>query len=241
MRYLFSKPDFRNLKGNIAERLVENYIEKNVIPTLRKNWDEVIFTPLTRFGDEIEENKHRPSYMKIFWRHEEKFFTMNNLMPTQDMLNKFRKLTKSLENVPDGFIIKVKKTGEFKRLSEALEELNLSNESWSEGSYTFNYGERNHNELLPLVDGDIEVIEVKCDKSIIPPHQKKSYGNALREGYLIRFFHVDMSNFTKNEFEIEEKPITNPDELATFPVKPKRQSLGMHYSSARQGLKKYVK
>lgn len=225
LRYSFSKPDFRNLKGSIAERLVKDYIEEIVIPTLRKNWDEVIFTPHAWFGDEIEQNKHKTSYAKIFWRHEEKFFIMNNSMPTSDMLDKFKKLTRLLENVPDGFIVKVKKTGEFKHLSEALEELNLAKASWSEGSYNFNYDERNLDALLPLVYGDIEVVEVKSDKSTIPPHQKKSYGNVLREGYSIRFFHVDMSDLNKNEFEIEERIIASPDEIVTFPTKSKNKEL----------------
>ena len=220
MKYSFNKADFRNLKGKIAERLVNCYIEENVIPLLQKSWDKVIFTPHAWFGDEVEENKHRPDYIKIFWRREEKFFIKNKLFPTQALMVKFKKLTKTLQNVPDGFLFKLKPTGEHKRLKKALEELQVSS-SWEEGDYTFNYQEQNGDELLPIVDGDIEVIEIKSDKSNVPPHQQQSYRNIVKEGYIVRFFHVDESLFIKNEFEIEEKLITEPNQIITFPIKPK--------------------
>lgn len=208
------------LKGKIAERLVNCYIEENVIPLLQKSWDKVIFTPHAWFGDEIEENKHRPDYMKIFWRREEKFFIKNKLFPTQVLMLKFKKLTKTLQNVPDGFLFKLKTTGEFKRLKEALKELHVAS-SWGEGDYTFNLQEENSDELLPMVDGDIEVIEIKSDKSIVPPSQQQSYRNVVEEKFIVRFFHVDESLFINNEFEIEEKLITEPNQITTFPIKPR--------------------
>jgi hypothetical protein len=220
LKYSFNKVEFRNLKGKIAEGLVNCYIEENVIPLLQKSWDKVIFTPQAWFGDEVEENKHRPDYMKIFWRHEEKFFIKNKLFPTQSLMVKFKKLTKTLQNVPDGFLFKLKFTGEHKRLNEALKQLQVLS-SWEEGDHAFNYHEQNGDELLPTVDGDIEVIEIKADKSNVPSHQQQSYKNIVKEGYTIRFFHVDESLFNNNEFEIEEKLITEPNQIVTFPIKPK--------------------
>jgi hypothetical protein len=167
----------------------------------------------------MEENKHRPDYMKIFWRREEKFFIKNKLFPTQGLMVKFKKLTKTLQNVPDGFLFKLKFTGEHKRLKEALKELQVQS-SWEEGD-TFNYQEQNGDELLSTVDGDIEVIEIKSDKSNVPSHQQQSYKNIVKEGYMVRFFHVDESLFINNEFEIEEKLITEPNQIVTFPIKPK--------------------
>jgi len=221
LNHSFSKPDFRNLKGQIAEKLVKSYIEHVLIPALQKEWDIVIFTPHAWFGDEVEENKNRPEYLRIFWQHEEKFFIANKLFPTQVFLNRFKRLTKLLENVPDGFIIKMKNTGKFKCLKEALNEFNLSY-GWEDNGYAFNQSEHKDNELLTIVEGDIEIVEVKCDKSNIPPHQKKSYRNVITGGYALRFLHVDLCLFTRNEFEIDEKLITDPDDVITFPIKTKQ-------------------
>ena len=221
MKYSFNRPDFRNLKGEIAERLVNCYIRENVIPLLQKSWDKVIFTPQAWFGDEVEQNKNKPDYMKIFWRHEEHFFIKNKLFPSQALMVKFKKLTKTLQNAPDGFLFKLKLTGEHKRLEEALQELQVSSFRWTDHGYTFDYQEQNGDELLPIVDGHIEVIEIKSDKSNLPSHQRASYRNIVKEGYILRFFHVDESLFINNEFEIEEKLITEPNQIVTFPIKPR--------------------
>jgi hypothetical protein len=224
IKYSFNRKEMNNWKARITERLIHCYIDDVLIPMLRKQgWDNAIFSPHAWFGDEVEENKHRPDYMKIFWRHEEKFFIKNRLFPTQDLMVKFKRLTKTLQNVPDGFLFKLKTTGELKRLNEALKELQVS-PSWSEGDYTFNYQEQNGDKLLPIVDGEIEVVEIKSDKATLPSHQKRSYGNILREGYVLRFFHVNIVSFEKNEFEIEERLLTVPKELKTFSLKKQKFS-----------------
>lgn len=221
LKYSFQSKTFVNLKGEIAERLVRCYINDVLIPALHKTgWEKVVFTPFTWFGDETEINENRPPYARIFWRHEEKFFTRINVFPTQDFLSKFKCLTKLLKNLPDGFLVKMKRTGNFKPLGEALEELKIDR-SWSEEDYEFNPDEHNEKESLPIVDGEIEVVEVKSGRSNLPPHQKRSYGNFLEKGYVLRFFHVNIISFKRNEFEIEQKLIKSSDELKSYPIKPR--------------------
>jgi hypothetical protein len=221
MKYSFNRSDFRNLIGSVGERLVQRYIEESIIPTLLQNWDAAIFTSAW-FGDDIEANKNVPSCERIYWRREEKFFISHGFCPTRKFLEKFRLLTKLLENSPDGFLVMIKKTNTFKTLKDALEELQLSKTiQWSYGSNTFDRSKHNDNERLAVVDGEIEVVEVKSGKSNLPTHQQKSYRSILKEGFQLRFFHVDVSSMAKNEFEIQEKLLTKPDEISTFPLMQK--------------------
>jgi len=202
-----------NWQAHVTERLVSNYIEDVIIPALKhQGWNEVIFTPHAWFRCE-----------ESFWtlELEQKFFIENGLYPTKELLETFKKLTRLLENTPDGFLVKLRKTERTKPLKEALKEFSLENygewskefSEWSNGKYRFIRSEHDENEQLPIVNGEIEVIEVKSGNAILSPNQKRSYGKILQEGFILRFFHVNMISFEKNEFEIEEKLITNLNEL----------------------------
>jgi hypothetical protein len=121
----------------------------------------------------------------------------------------------------------IKKNNKFKTLKDALEELQLSKTvRWTDEGYTFDRSEHKDNERLPMVNGEIEVVEVKSGKSNLPPHQQKSYRSILKEGFRLRFFHVDISSMAKNEFEIQEKLLTRPDEISTFPLMNKTRRKG---------------
>lgn len=215
IEYSFNRKEMNNWKGRITERLIRCYIDDVLIPTLRKQgWDDAIFAPQ---GDSMSEGSEMWSEMEV------RFLVANGLFPTRRFLTSFKKLTNLLENLPDGFLIKIKKTGITKPLKEAIKEFKL--DGWSyhneKGEPIFDYSRFDKNEILPVVDGEIEVVEVKSDKATLPARQKRSYGNILREGYVLRFFHVNIVSFEKNEFEIEEKLLTSPNELKTFPIKGK--------------------
>ncbi len=209
MKYSFSPKKLNNLKGHISERLIQDYINKNIIPKLKKDgWDIIIYTTNTWFSVPESEN-FNPSFI-----NERMFFISNRLFPTKKFLNKFKKLTRLLENIPDGFLIKMKKTGNNISMKKAINELNLNSISfWNGLGGNFSSKELDENEQLPIIDGEIEIIEVKSDKSFLASNQKKSYSNTLKAGYHLRYFHVDFISFKNNCFEIKEKIIREPVEL----------------------------
>lgn len=224
VKYAFHTTELNNFKARLTERLVKRYIEKVLIPALREEgWDQIIFTPHAWFGDEIEQNKNRPKHMQIFWNLEKKFFIANGLYPTEELLKSFKKLTKLLENTPDGFLVKLRKTEQTKRLKEALEEFGLQGGGWSVGEYSYFPSEHDSNEQLPIVEGEIEIVEIKTGKAIIPSHQMISYRKVLEERYALRFFHVNIISFEKNEFEIEEKLVTTPEELEAVQLQERKR------------------
>jgi hypothetical protein len=87
--------------------------------------------------------------------------------------------------------------------------------------------EHDDNEQLPIVEGEIEIVEIKTGKAIIPSQQMISYRKVLEERYFLRFFHVNIISFEKNEFEIEEKLVTTPEELETVQKKERKRSQRM--------------
>ena len=219
MKYALSTTDMNKIKARITEQLVKRYIEKVLTPALREQgWSQVIFEPRTWFDDKYD-------LLGLDWKLEQRFFIDNGLYPTEEFLAAFKKLTKVLENLPDGFLIKLRKTKRTKLLKEALAEFGLEKDNWRIHSFQpIKRSEYADNEELPIVEGEIEIVEVKTGKAILPSNQMISYGKALQEKYVLRFFHVNIISFEKNIFEIEEKLVTNTEELETVQKNERKRS-----------------
>ena len=210
MKYCLPKRELNGWKGGLAERVVQLYIRDELIPRLKsQGWDEVIFSKETWFDE-----------LMPLGKPEERFFISNGLFPKEQFLLSFQRLTKQLlSNAPDGFLVKMKKTDEVKPLRYALKEFGLEGTSWNWGSCSFEPSQHNKKEKLPMVSGEIEIVEVKYGKSILPPEQKRSYTNVVSGGHRIRFFNVIMRSLDRNDFELAEKVIANPRDLKTFPTR----------------------
>jgi len=167
VKYSFVWTELNNFKARLTERLVRQYCRKVLVPALREQgWDQVIFTPYAWFGDDVEENKGRPKALQIFWHNEEKILIEKGFYPSKNFLKIFKELTSLLENTPDGFLIKLKKTELAKPLKEALKEIGSENcERWRVSEDGFNMSEHDDNEQLEVVEGEIEVVEVKTGKA----------------------------------------------------------------------------
>jgi hypothetical protein len=220
MKYSLHWTEINRFKGKITEMLVRPYIEKVLVNALREEvWDQIIFISNAWVGDKIEQNKNRPQHRQIFWNPELKFLIANGFYPTEELLASFKKLTKLLKNIPDGFLVKLRKTEQTKRLREALVEGGLRGGVWRVGEFIFSHSEHDGSEQLSIVKGEIEVVEVKTGKAIVPSHQMINYREILDEKYALRFFHVNIISFEKNEFEIEEKLVTTSEELEAVQLK----------------------
>jgi hypothetical protein len=223
MKYSLHWTDINRFKGKITEMLVRRYIEKVLVNALREEgWDQIIFTQNAWIGDEIEQNKNRPPHMQIFSNLELKFFILNGLYPTKELLESFKKLT-ILKNTPDGFLAKLRKTEHTKLLKEALKEIGSHGGSWSVGEYSYFPSEHDGNEQLLIVEGEIEVVEVKTGNAILHSTQMTNYRKTLEKGCFLRFFHVNIISFEKNEFEIEEKLVTTPEELESVQLQERKR------------------
>jgi len=136
-------------------------------------------------------------------------FLRRGVFPSLELFEKFIRLIALLENAPDGFILKLNKTG-----------VNLSSYNAIKIFSRWNWEEifedlelETSPKETPVVSGEIEIIEIKADRAFIMPHQAESYKKVIAEGYPLRYFHVTFISFEKNEFEIDEKLVKKASEL----------------------------
>lgn len=214
IKYSFPRPNFVFWKGFIAEKLVENYFGRVLGPKLKEEgWDFVIFVL-------SGETYISPLEIPII-------FLYNNMLPTPTLLRKFKDLKSDL-GTPDGFLLKLRNTGKSMPLKVAIDEIGAENYSFGsiyrsyptfreidlrllkergyviEKWFSFDVKDHNENELLPIVDGEVEVVEIKSGKSRLTLDQEWTYRNVLDKGYTIHLFKVKIISFEKNQFEIEE-------------------------------------
>jgi len=113
-----------------------------------------------------------------------------------------------LEVRTDGFLFKLKRTGKTKPREEIISEL---------GEYVCPEGMSELPKAVPIVEGEIEIIEVKSGKAYIPPYQQDNYRKVVENGFFFRFFRVNIISFERNQFDIEEKLLRRSTELRGFP------------------------
>ena len=121
MKYSFKQQDLNNWKGRITESLTRFYIRDVLAPKLeQEGWDKVLFLqsiPLripARPLEELSTGKqglYHDKYKDIKIR-----LLSEDIYPTQEFLEKCDKINSLLEHSPDGFLLKLKKTGEKKQM-----------------------------------------------------------------------------------------------------------------------------
>lgn len=79
--------------------------------------------------------------------------------------------------------------------------------------------------VTPEVNGKIEIVEVKTGKAYLPSNQRESYLAALRSGFHLRIFHVEIVSLSENRFEIREKLVKTEREFGNTMKKEVRKSV----------------
>jgi len=254
-----------NQRGRMGERLVECYINDELIPSLKKTegWTDITYTiawckatypqcyinnkpipslkrteeqtdytavtmawfkvtyPQKDYQDFIKSEEEKQTwrnatcsqkdyqdYIKFVEEKQTRLLLANGFYPTKEFVYYFNKLVDSLSNRPDGFLIKMKRTGRYGKIKEAIEEHTLTSKLQLEDLIGNRYLELpNEDKILPVVDGKIEVVEVKTGVGNL---QVNSYRNAVANGYPLRLFKVDLT-----VPQIWEKVIVNPNEVVS--------------------------
>ena len=207
LKYAFSSNKARaaNRKGAITETLVRQHIESELIPSLkREGWDFVFFVDHLESiipYDDLPPEK-RPH------QQGEKFFISKELFPSSEFLEYLRRLDGLIEGQPDGFLIKFKRTGKAKLVKEALQEFRLFGKEGFVGQ-----SKRVKDEQIPIVNGEIDLLEVKSGEAHFQSSQRKNYIKIVKSGYTLRYFHVQTVSPTKHQFEITQQVITDANEI----------------------------
>lgn len=133
MKYSLSPKELNNWKARITERLVQNYVEELLIPSLKEKqgWSEVVFDNLHNFhcplnaiekgllrGFETPIFKDKLPYEQSHYRSQSKWIGsyINRMLlkkavfPHQSLFDKWTLLLQLLEVSTDGFLLKLKRT-----------------------------------------------------------------------------------------------------------------------------------
>jgi hypothetical protein len=243
MRYSLSVQAFNSWKGQITESLARRYIEEFLCNKLRNEGFDFVFfegckdTVIALTDNEgwidlmqhvkVQQGGIPDKLKKMFF--ERSINQTIGFYPCSNLTNKTIKLLQNLRCATDGFLFKTKRTGETIRRKVAFPHLiirRLSQEeidrSIEQSEYATQAGNRviatsnpeEYPKTFSIVDGEIELIEVKSGKrGRIKLHQYENYANAIKNGFPLRLIHVEIVRFEENHFEIEDRLITNPEEI----------------------------
>jgi len=226
-------------KGRITERVAMTYFEDILIPFLKEKegWTDIfkadLSCPINRIEKElIKGNKKVIEGMEDYqqsWYLDQprniisellKNFLSRCIYPNEEFLNSCIKLLLILEVATDGIIFKTRKINETIKKGKAISQINKNYyaSDLRTGNQINFFDEKDLPEQIPLVTGEIEILEVKSGNACIPYHQIEDYQRAIENGFYLRYFHVGIITFRGNSFEIKEKLITNPREVTKYPL-----------------------
>lgn len=197
MEYRFRPPEYNGLKGKIGEQLARSYIRNQLAPKLVNDemWDYVLFSR------NDYKQRARTWNRKLFsFDNFRDDFLMLGFYPKTKLLSKYASAVGILNRnhcIPDGLILKLKKTGGHQRLQR---------ESCpSETRFRLKATEGGVHYKLPTVEGDLEIVEVKCGRSAkLIEKQKGTYNDLIEKGIPVRMINVKIISFDLNKFLIEE-------------------------------------
>jgi len=100
---------------------------------------------------------------------------------------------------PDGLLLKLRKTGKTRKLKERdcpkVASLRID-------------ASHKHGDVLefPIVDGELEIIEIKCGRQAkLMSKQKETYNNLIAKGVPLRMVKVKIVSFDDNEYLVVDR------------------------------------
>lgn len=198
LQYRFKHLEYNGLKGMIGEQLARSFVRRNLAErlALEEAWDYVVLA--------------RNDYKKHAWTWNTKLFHYDyfredfitqGVYASRQLLAKYATTVAILEQnhcTPDGMLLKLKDTKRTKRL-------NANNVPHVPHLRADNPLKRRPPCELPIVDGDLEVVEIKCGRNAkLMDKQKKTYNDLIAKGVPLRLIRVRIISFDLNRFLVED-------------------------------------
>ncbi|UCE96280.1 MAG: hypothetical protein JSV51_01325 [Candidatus Bathyarchaeota archaeon] len=177
--------------------MARSFVRNKLAPSLveEEGWDYVV----------LSKNNHK----QHAWTWNTKLFSFDcfredfiifGFYANMKLLSKYATVVQALEQnhcVPDGILLKLKETGNTKRLKESTVSsiARLKVDDF-----------RNGKDLrFPIVEGDLEIVEIKCGrKARLFKKQKETYNNLIAKNVPLRLIRVRIVSFDLNRFLVEE-------------------------------------
>jgi hypothetical protein len=199
LEYRFKPFAYNSLKGAIGEQLARSFIRDRLASTLveLENWDHVVLSNNDYKRHAWTRNKNLFSYDEF-----RQDFVAHGFYGRKEILCKYAAAVSILEQnhcTPDGLLLKLQETGKKKKLGRKA----LTKTPWPYFSGLQKNG--SHYEL-PVVDGDLEIVEIKCGRNAkLNDKQKKAYNDLIAKSIPLRLVRVRFVSFDLNRFLVEEK------------------------------------
>ncbi len=202
MQYRFKHLEYNGLKGVIGEQLARSFIRNRLAPRLieKEEWDYVVLS--------------RNDYKQHAWTFSTKLFKfdyfredfmIHGFYANRELLSKYASAVSILEQnhcTPDGLLLKLKGTGKTRRIKENA----------CPPIASLRIGARKQGDVLklPIVEGDLEIVEIKCGRSAkLMDKQRKTYNDLIAKGVPLRLISVRIVSFDLNRFLVEEHRYEN--------------------------------
>ncbi len=198
MEYRLRPIEHNSLKGLIGERLARGFIRNRLAPKLisEEKWDHVLLS--------------NNDYKRHTWTWNTKLFSFDNFRDdfiihgfyaNTKLLSKYADVIGTLiQNhcTPDGLLFKLRETGRTNKLKEkecsSIARLHVTLSDTCNGTFVF-----------PVVEGDLEVVEIKCGRNAkLMGKQKETYNDLIAKGIPLRMIKVRIVSFDLNRFLVEE-------------------------------------
>ena len=198
MQYRFKTLEYNGLKGVIGEKLARSYIRNILAVKLieEEKWNHIILS--------------KNDYKKHAWTWNTKLFNfdyfredfiIHGFYAKIKLLSKYATAINTLEKnhcTPDGILLKLRETGKTKILKEDACPANAKlkiNRSLKHGNHI----------KLPTVEGDLEIIEIKCGRNAkLMDKQKRTYNDIIAKEIPLRLIKVRIDSFDLNRFLVED-------------------------------------
>ena len=198
MEYRLRPLEYNSLKGRIGEQLARSFVRNKLAAKLVKeeNWNHVLLST--------------NDYKQHSWTLSAKLFKFDNFRE-DFIVHRFCASTKLLSKyafvagillrnhcTPDGLLLKLRETGKTVSIKQAdcpaITKLRATDPKNHKDSLT-----------LPFVEGDLEVLEIKCGRNAkLMDKQKETYNSLIAKGVPLRMIKVRIVSFDLNRFLIEE-------------------------------------
>jgi hypothetical protein len=204
VQYRFKPLEYNGLKGTIGEQIARSFIRHELGPRLKREegWSRVVLS-------HNDYKRHAPgSTTKLFSydEHREDFY-VHGVAADRKLLATYASTVAILRHghcTPDGLLLKLKDTGKTRQVSEAecptITRLRVDEAQKVNGAY-----------VLPVVEGNVEVVEIKCGRTATLMHkQQETYGELMGRGVPLRRIDVRIVSFDLNQFLVEEHQVSRP-------------------------------
>ena len=198
LEYRLKSLELNILKGMIGEHLARSFIRNTLAPRLAKEekWDHVVFS----------RNGYKQSLKawneKLFnYDHFREDFYVHGFYANRQLLSKYAMVAGVLARnhcTPDGLLLKLREKGYKRKVWKNTRLLDGWLRSKSE----------KHNDVAEyaVVDGNMEIVEIKCGRNAkLMKKQKETYNDLVWKGVPLRMVEVRIVSFDRNKFLVQER------------------------------------